>query len=161
MSTMHQSPRVYLFPLAIVLAGTLVFSIKAKPEQDKRQSELQMTVSTTTMMLCLGSSLPLELEIANQGNQEVKLDKSDLWNRFSYSFSRTDGSGRSGGMASSCSHCRGHYVVLKPGGRYESSLEYPLDVPFFKDPGNYSIKMNYEQISTNELSFELYDCNPQ
>jgi hypothetical protein len=32
---------------------------------------------------------------------------------------------------------------------------------FFKDAGKYTIKMIYEDISTKELSFELYDCNPQ
>ena len=136
-------------------------SIKATPEQDERQSELQMTVSTTSMLLCLGSSLPLELQIANEGNGEVKIDKVDLWNRFTYGFSRPDGSGCGGGTASDCSHCRGNYVVLKPSGHYESSFKFLLVDPFFKEPGTYRIKMNYEQISTNELSFELYDCNPK
>jgi len=153
-----------LIPLVIVLAGTLVLSIKATPGQDERQSELQMTVSTTAMMLCLGSSLPLELKIANEGNREVKIDKVDLWNRFTYGFSRPDGSGGGGvggGTASGCSHCRGNYVVLKPSGHYESSFKFLLVDPFFKEPGMYRIKMHYEQISTNELSFELYDCNPK
>lgn len=144
----------------IVLAAALVFSAKGNAEQDKRQSELQMTLSTTTVMLCLGSSLPLDLEITNQGNHEVKIDKFELWKRFSYSLSRTDGSGRGGGMASSYYPSRANYVTLKPGGRHESSFEYPLG-DFFKDAGMYTIKMTVDEISTNEVSFELYDCNPK
>lgn len=158
---MRQIPKTYLFALGIVLGGTLVFSITAKPGQREPQSDLQMTMSTTTMKVCLGSSLPLELEITNHGSKAVKIDKADLWNSFSYSFSSTDGPDHGGGVSSSCSHCRGHYVVLKPGSRYESSFKYPLDIASFKDPGQYKIKMNYEQISTNELSFELYDCNSE
>ena len=142
--------------LAIVFAGTLVQSA----QQDKPQSDLRMTLSSKSLMLCLGSSLPLDLEIANLGDREVKIDKVDLWNRFSYGFSGRDGSGRGGGRGSSCNHCRGNYVVLQPGGRYESSFEFPLD-DFFKDAGEYTLKMTYEQLLTNELTFELYDCNPQ
>lgn len=142
--------------LAIVFAGTLVKGA----QQHKPQSELRMTLSSNSLMLCLGSLLPLDLEITNSGNREVKIDKADLWNQFSYGFSSTDGVGRGGGRGSSCSHCRGNYVVLPPGGRYESSFEFPLD-DFFKDTGEYTLKMKYEQLSTNELTFELYDCNPQ
>ena len=151
--------RICLLLLAIC-AGAVVLSGKTNAEQGKQQSQLKMSLSSSTLMLCLGSSLPLGLELTNQGSEEVKIDKVDLWNRFSYSLSRTDGSGRGGGRGSSCDHCRGNYVVLQPGGRYESSFDYPMD-DFFKDAGKYTIKMMYEDISTNELSFELYDCNPQ
>ena len=160
MTRMPQRFKIYPFLLAIVLAGTLVESVKSKPERDQPESDLRLTLSSKSLMLCLGSSLHLDLVIANQGINEVKIDKVDLWSQFSYSFSATDGSGRGGGRGSSCDHCRGNYIVLPPGGRYESSFEYPLD-EFFKDAGKYTIKMTYEQISTNELTFELYDCNPQ
>lgn len=150
---------LYVFLLAIGLTVMLVPSVKSE-EQDNHQSDLRMTLSSTSLMLCLGSQLPLDLEITNLGNREVKIDKADLWNRFAYGFSGRDGSGRGGGRGSSCNHCRGNYVVLPPGGRYESSFEFPLD-DFFKDSGEYNIKMTYDQVSTNELAFELYDCNPQ
>jgi len=159
---MIQNSKICLLALASVLSGALAVSICAKPGQDDEgQSRLRLKMSTTTMMLCLGSSLPLELEVSNQGPQPVKLDKADLWKDFSYSFSLPDGSGPAGGESSSCIHCQGNSVLLKQGDRFESSFKYPLDVPFFKDAGRYTIKMNYEQISTNELTFELYDCNPQ
>ena len=158
-SSMYQHSRIYLFLLAIGLTVTLVPSVKSE-KQDKRQSDLRMTLSGKSLMLCLGSPLRLDLVIVNQGVAAIMIDKFDLWNLFSFGFSGPNGMGRGGGRGSSCSHCRGNYVVLPPGGRYESSFEYVLD-DFFKDAGNYTIKMTYEQVSTNELAFELYDCNPQ
>ena len=150
---------IYVFLLVIGLAGTLVPSVKGQ-DQDKPRSDLSMTLSSNSLMLCVGSALPLNLEIANQGRAEVKIDKVDLWNQFSYGFSGTDGSGRGGGRGSSCNHCRGNFILLQPGTHYQSSFEFLLD-DFFKDPGNYTIKMKYGDVSTNEVTFELYDCNPQ
>ena len=83
---------IYLFLLVIGLAGTLVPSVKGQ-DQDKPRSDLSMTLSSNSLMLCVGSALPLNLEIANQGRAEVKIDKVDLWNQFSYGFSGTDGQG--------------------------------------------------------------------
>ena len=150
---------IYLFLLVIGLAGVPVPSVKSE-DQDKPPSDLRMMLSSNSLMLCVGSALPLNLEIANQGVAEVKIDKYDLWNQFQYGFSGKDGSGRGGGRGSSCPPCRGNYIVLQPGTRYEGSFEFPLD-DFFKDAGNYAIKMKYGQVSTNEVTFELYDCNPQ
>ena len=150
----------YPLLVTIVLLSTLVPSVKSSTAQEKPQSELRMTLSSKTLMLCLGSPLRLDLELANHGSQELKLDKFELWNHFSYGFSGTNGSGRGGGRGSGCDSCHGNYVVLPPGGRYESSYDYPLD-DFFKDAGKYTMKMTYNQVSTNELTFEFYDCNSQ
>jgi hypothetical protein len=156
---MLQRSMIYLFLLVIGLAGTLVPTVKSE-DQDKPRSDVRMTLSSKSLMLCVGSRLPLDLEIANQGVADVKIDKFDLWNQYEYGFLGTRGSGRGGGRGSSCSHCRGNYIVLQPGTRYESSYEFLLD-DFFKDAGKYTIKMKYGHVSTNELTFELYDCNPQ
>lgn len=146
--------------VAVALIAMLTVGIRAKAQQDESISrDLDLRLSTTTMALCVGSSLPMELEITNLSNQEKKIDKVDLWSSFGYGFSRADGSGRGGGTGSSCSHCRGNYIALKPAGSYQSSYSYSLDNDFFHEPGGYTIKMNFGQLSTNELSFELYDCN--
>ena len=156
---MLQRSMIYVFLLVIGIAGMLVPSVKSE-DQDKPRSDLRMTLSSNAIMLCVGSTLPLNLEIANQGVAEVKIDKFDLWNRFEYGFSTPDGKVRGGGTGSSCSHCLSNYIVLKPGTRYQSSFEYLLN-DFFKEAGNYTIKMKYGHVSTNEVTFELYDCNPQ
>jgi hypothetical protein len=157
---MHHTPRLYEFALAFVLAATAVLGIDAKPLQDGTKSELQMTLSTTTMMLCLGSPLPLEVAITNLGSKQVKIDRVDLWANFEYSFSGANG-GRGGGYASNCDSCRGDYVVVMPGANQYNEFAFPLSSDFFKDIGRYHIRLKYSDITTNQLDFELYDCNPK
>jgi hypothetical protein len=157
---MAQSSKIlrcaFVLALGVILAG----GIAAKPVQDSPQPELKLVLSSATMMLCLGSRLPLEVQLANQGDREVRIDKSELWTEFRYGFSRPDGSGRGGGEASSWIP-GGDVVVLKPGEHYVSSFQYQLDGSFFKDAGGYVFKTNYQHVSSNEITFELYDCNPQ
>ncbi len=142
----------------LAFMGLALAQDRSEPQPEK---PVELKVSTTAMMLCLGASMPMEMELTNRSGQEFKVDKVDLWNSFSYGHSRDDGSGRGGGQATGCSHCRGEYIVLVPEQKHVSTFNFALASDFFKDPGNYTIKLNYKQVSSNELHFELYDCNPK
>ncbi|MFN2491667.1 MAG: hypothetical protein ABR501_02140 [Pyrinomonadaceae bacterium] len=157
---MDPESKISPFVAMIVFIVMLVSGVNAKPLQHEADSELQMTLSTTTMMLCLGSSLPLEVEIANRGTEQVKIDKVDLWANFVYSFSGANG-GRGGGCGSKCDSCRGEFVVVNPDASHHSEFAFRLSSDFFKDTGSYTIKLKYNDILTNQLDFELYDCNPK
>jgi hypothetical protein len=157
---MAHSSKILQCAFVLVLGITLALGIAAKPVPDSPQAELKLVLSSPTMMLCLGSPLPLEMQLINQGDREVRIDKSELWTGFSYGFSRPDGSGGGGGEASSWISDR-DVVVLKPGENYVSSFQYQLAGSFFNDAGGYVFKTNYQHVSSNEITFELYDCNPQ
>lgn len=147
--------------LTTVLTAAVAFSVNGQSNQQPAASDLELTLSTTTLLTCLGSSLPLKLEIRNQGTREMKIDKVDLWSQFTYGFSGPGGSGRGGGSGTGCDPCRGNLVLIEPGHRYEDSMDYHLGSEFFKDAGKYTLKMHYGELATNQLSFELYDCNPK
>ncbi len=64
--------------LTTVLTAAVAFSVNGQSNQQPAASDLELTLSTTTLLTCLGSSLPLKLEIRNQGTREMKIDKVDL-----------------------------------------------------------------------------------
>jgi hypothetical protein len=67
---------------------------------------IEIKLSATSLMVCLGSSIPMELELTNRGAEEFKVDKFDLWKEFRYGFLADRKMGRGGGMGSSCYDCR-------------------------------------------------------
>ena len=123
--------------------------------------QVELRLSSTKIMLCLGASLPLEMELINRSDQEIKIDKVDLWNSFSYRRLSKGNLGMGGGQESGCSHCGGNFIFLPPGKIHESKFNFDLISDVFEEPGEYKIKLNYKQVSSNELHFELYDCNPR
>ena len=152
--------------LLCLLASLLTITILAhaqsateEPKTEKAKPPLELKLSTTSLMLCIGSALPLNLELTNRGSEEIKIDKFDIWNQFTYGYLQDRSSGRGGGQASGCDHCLRDLITLKTDKPYESSLSFPLENDFFRDAGKYSIRVYVEQVSSNELEFELYNCN--
>jgi hypothetical protein len=152
--------------LLCLLASLLTITILAhaqsateEPKTEKAKPPLELKLSTSSLMLCVGSALPLNLELTNRGGEEIKIDKFDIWNRFTYGYLGDRSADRGGGQVSGCDHCLRDLITLKTDKAYESSFNFSLENDFFKDTGKYSIRVYVEQVSSNELQFELYNCN--
>lgn len=109
-------------------------------------------------MMCVGSSIPLGLELTNQGAAEFKIDKFDIWNSFNYGFYGERDAGRGGGMGSSCYHCRPDPIAVAQGQTYKSSFDFDLKHDFFKEAGKYTIKLTIAGVASNDVEFELFSC---
>ena len=151
--------RQLIFTLACSLFLFVVAHAQVAAEYKKGSLPIEVKLSTTSMMLCLGSGIPLNLELTNHGRDEIRIDKFDLWSHFSYGHDAHDGIGRGGGETSFCERCRGTYTILKPDKAFESSFTFPLEGEFFKNAGSYSIKVDIEGTYSNQVEFELYNCN--
>jgi len=151
------------YQLVHILVCSLLLGISAQAQvvaDDKKElPPVELKLSTTSMMLCLGSAIPLNLELTNRGSEEIKIDQFDIWNQFTYGYFGNRTAGRGGGQGSGCDHCLRDLVTLKTDKPYESSFNFPLENDFFKDAGKYSIRVYVEQVSSNEVEFELYNCN--
>ncbi len=148
--------------LTIFLSLFVALSIAAQEKQQAKikveAAPLEIKLSTPTPILCAGASLLLEMEIKNISRGEVKVDKIDLWNVFSYSASKPDGSGMGGGQAFGCDHCRGNFIFFHPGMTYWDSHNFDLQSDFFQSAGDYTIRVSINSVSSNIVNFKLTDC---
>ena len=119
---------------------------------------IEIKLSATSLMVCLGSSIPMELELTNRGAEEFKVDKFDLWKEFRYGFLGDRKMGRGGGMGSSCYDCRPDPIFVRHDETYKSSFSFDLNHDFFKDAGKYTIKVVIAGVESNDLEFELFSC---
>jgi hypothetical protein len=109
-------------------------------------------------MVCVGSPLPLDLEITNRGSYKFKVDKFEIGSSFTYGFFGDRESGRGGGMGIGCGECSPDFVSIDPDGTYKSSFNFDLTNDFFKDAGKYVIRTRVEGVDSNQLEFELFSC---
>ena len=126
----------------------------------------EVKLSTHTPGICLNSPLALVLEITNAGQQEIKVHKSELWSRFSY----TSPGSEFGGSSISCGFWDDtpqSWVTLAPGAKYFDTFLYITEGSYFKAAGTYRISTTLPyyigdkpggRIKSNEAEFEIYDC---
>ncbi len=146
--------------LAIFLS---LFAALSAPAQERQRAKvkaapLEIKLSTPTPILCASTSLLLEIEIKNISRKEVKIDKIDLWNVFSYSTSKPDGSGMGGGQAFGCDHCRGNFIFFHPGMTYWDSHNFDLKADLFQSVADYTIRVSINSVESNDVKFKLIDC---
>ena len=60
----------------VVSGGAALAQIHSIPTRTKPSIELKL--SSATSMVCVGSSLPLDLELTNRGRNKFKVDKFDI-----------------------------------------------------------------------------------
>src|SRR5262245_45164968 len=130
----------------------------AQAPNAKDKPPLDIKITAASMMICLGADLPLNMEVTNRGVEQIKVSKFEMWSHFQYGYFGKNG-GRGGGEGRGCFDCDQDDVVLERDKSYESSYKFPLTNEFFKDPGKYSFKLTIEGVSSNEVEFELYNCN--
>ena len=151
---------ISLVAIALFLSSAVQAQTSSpEPVENKRPAPFELKLSTTTTMLCIGNSIELELELTNVSQEPVEIDKLRLWDSFFYSHSRPDGSGRNGGSSTNCGHCGKEKITLAPGANYRDKHTFSLDYDFFQEAGTYTIEVDYDQISSNSVEFELYECN--
>lgn len=155
----HRSRHQLVHILVCSLLLSMVAQGQVMADEKTQLPPLELKLTATSLMLCVGSALPLNLELTNRGGEEIKIDKFDIWNHFTYGCLEDRSADRGGGQASGCDHCLRDLITLKTDKPYESSFNFPLENDFFKDAGKYSIRVYVEQVSSNELEFELYNCN--
>lgn len=148
-----------IIPL-LVLASLLSITAFAQDESEaKSPLELKLTAQTTAF--CIGSPLALELEVTNNGQKDIALSNTYLWRDFSYAYLAQKGRDRSGASSTRVDNV-GRSFVLHPGESYRSTYELQLPSNFFQEAGTYTLMTYLDDIYSNEVTFELYNCgNPQ
>lgn len=141
--------------LCILLLG--LFNSSHASEQ--AVSPLKLNITVRTANVCLGGPVKVEAEIVNASDKEVVIDVKTIWYKLAFSFfragiSRTnaDGSGSGTNTGGSLTivgdggpQYEGEYLVLRPHVTYRASRNIALDDEFFKNPGNYRLKITYGQ----------------
>lgn len=133
------------------------------PAQERQRAKvkaapLEIKLSTPTPVICAGTSLLLEMEIKNVSRKEVKIDKFHVWNQFSYSTTKPDGSATGGVRNSGCSHCLGDFIFFHPGMTYWDSYNFVLKDDFFQGEVEYTLGVSINSVYSNEVKFKLIDC---
>ena len=144
--------------MAPLLAVGLTTAQPLSPPGSESKPPIELKLSATSLMMCVGSSLPLELELTNRGAQDFSVDKFDIWNQFNYAFLGEREAGRGGGMGSSCYDCRPDLIVVGQDQMYKSSFNFDLKRDFFQDAGKYHIKLTIAAVASNQVEFELFSC---
>jgi hypothetical protein len=157
MNRFINSGRAFMLPCILMLA---VGAVQAQTETGKKTDALELKLSAQVTTLCLGSSIGLEMELKNVGQETLKIDKYDLWRSYLYSKSKysADSSGRAGGESSVCDECRGDFVVLYPGETFWTSHKFSLGGEFFREAVRYNIGVKINSARSNRVIFELVDC---
>jgi hypothetical protein len=151
-------PRILIVLIgSLFVAGATGGRSSALLRQEPKPS-IALNLSATSLMVCVGSSLPLKLELTNRGADDFKVEKFEIWNHFTYGFEGDRQTGRGGGMGSSCINCATEPIVIAHDQTYKSSFDFNLDHDFFSDAGKYTVKLKIADVESNELQFELFNC---
>lgn len=153
----------------LIVAGVVKAQSGQEPDGVEK-APLKLKLNALNRDQCLGSGLELELELRNDGVEEITIDKADLWASYSYGqiSGNDEGVGRGGGEGSSCDHCRGNLLKLLPGMGYWDKHKFVLN-DFFDKEGTYSIStaLPYKTgdadrplLRSNAVTFRLYPCGP-
>lgn len=151
----RQTSICLLFAAALALLCLLPPGIDA---QDRRSGKpkLELKLSTTKLMMCVGSAIPLELQITNRTERPVKIESSAVWKNFTYSFEAPTPPRRSGSHGSTCGGCDREFVTLKPGESYETRQDFELIQPHFKDVGEYTLSTGFEKIRFEQINLYTF-----
>jgi len=137
------------------------------------EKSLKMELSTPAASLCPGGTLELEMQITNESQQVIRIDRADLWGSFSYGAEpvvNPDGSGSGtagGGDMKIGNYKRVAYVTIPPGETFWTKYSFKLDKDFFREAGKYTLKtyVTYElegkidlPADSNEIEFEVFEC---
>ena len=141
--------------LLIIFASLLSITALAQDESEAK-SPLEIKLTARTTAFCVGSPLVLELEVTNNGQKDVSINKSHVWKDFSYAYSARNRE-RSGGTMTRDENGGGNFI-LHPAETYRSTYEFALPSDFFQTAGAYRLTTHIDFIYSNEVTFELFDC---
>ena len=143
---------------SVFLLGPMALAQENSAPAKASLPALELKLSSRSLMGCVGSSLPLELELTNRGSEIFRVEKFDIWSHFRYGFLGQRDTGCGGGQGSSCNECLGNIAVIKPNDSYQSSFGFDLKSDFFKDAGKYEIRLVIDGVESNRVEFELFSC---
>lgn len=157
--------RVALLICALALSGSVQAQDKAQTQPGVRAINLKL--SSESARVCLGSFVPLNLDLTNQTGQEIKIRKLDVWRDFSFKYAASDGSSKNigygivPGRVEDYDRLRNDVFTLNPQATYTTTFKFPLtDHRFFEVPGTYTLRSYYDNMAaSNIVRFETYDCN--
>jgi hypothetical protein len=140
----------------VVSGGAALAQIHSMPTRTKPAIELKL--SSGTLKVCVGSSLPLNLELTNRGRNKFKVDKFDIGSCFIYEFLGDREAARGGSMGIGFIDRSPDFVTIDHNATYKSSFNFDLTNEFFKDPGKYVIQTTLNGVRSNKIEFELITC---
>ena len=144
--------------LSVWLIAASMANAQISPSEPEVKPSIELKLSARSLMVCVGSSLPLELELTNRGAEGFKEDKFNIWNQFTYGFMGDREEGRGGGMGASCFRCQPDPIVIGHEQTYKSSFDFDLKHDFFKDAGKYNLRLKIAGVQSNDVEFELFSC---
>lgn len=140
----------------IISCGAAYAQLQSIPTRAK--PAIEQKLSSGTLKACVGSSLPLDLELTNRGRHKFKVDKFDIGCCFIYEFLGDREAARGGAMGIGDIDRKADFINIDPNKTYKSSFNFDLTNEFFKDPGKYVIQTTLKGVDSNKLEFELITC---
>lgn len=146
------------FQFLAVQAQSELPDAPAETESHNCKQNLEIKLRTLTPLACLGSSLKLELEVTNNGEDEVRLNRAYFWN--SYHFSPLILQGKDQKRKYFITHywpvtTNEDIFYLAPGATHIETRDWPPEEVDLA--GTYTLEM-YIHGTKNRLQFELSDC---
>jgi hypothetical protein len=151
----------------MLLAARAQTRAQDKGPENASDASMELKLSAYESRVCRGSSVTLTLEVANTGERQIKIHRSNLWSQFSYSKvgSQSSGSSISCGVSDDSPQS---WVAIEPGGKADFTLTYRLEHDqFFHDAGRYKLSTSLQlyaadkyvrPVKSSEAEFEVYDC---
>jgi len=143
-------------------------------------SPLVFRIELKPKIPCRGSSLIVNAELINRGNESVAIDRRLVWYRSTFKYSTFGSDGRIKGEIKTANGEFGEaakdgsdYLILQPGQSYKASRSFKLDDEFFNSAKVFSVQMTYGQFSktstdqlplfigtvgSNEVEFKVSNC---
>ncbi len=158
--------RVAVFGMvAAVFAGGQAHGSQSPPQR------LTLKLRALSQKVCIGSFIPLEMTLTNDGDIELTLNNLEIWSNFGIKFVDSDGKKQEAGTLvvpgakEEYDRMKNEVVTIKPASPYITTFKYPLGDPrVFDSPRSYEINSaiyynsGREASTSNYVTFEAVDC---
>lgn len=151
--------RIILLVMAVSFMATITDGQQAAKKKEEKKPSLEIKLRTLTPTACLGSTLKLEVEVTNTGDEAVKLNRKYFWN--SYSFCplapQEKGQGRECFIENFWPSSTAEDIFyLAPGLTRIETTDWSLDEENLS-AGEYTLEL-WIYATKQEVQVELYDC---
>jgi hypothetical protein len=164
-------------PIVIgVLTCLLSFAANAPLAVRYDEDSMTLNLRVAPARVCSSGMIKISLELRNNSNQPVVIDRTALLHRVTFYYVASPGSNAGSSfteIGDSGGYHRASYFVLRPTKSYKATKTLKLTNQFFNKPGRYDVKVGYGQfvqdsfnglsvwrgaINSNESSFDIAKC---
>ena len=151
---------------------------KRAPSKQKTSQVLKLEVSTTSPLLCVGSSFPITLKVTNTSKSVMAINARDLWSFITFSSHMKKSSNSiittsHVFTAELSSHSIDKYTILLPKQTLADAKSIDITNDFFKTINECDLSVTYQQllrksvdevnlwsgmIESNRIKLKVADC---